>query len=128
MVDSWNQLGIRYTDNFFEQELTDIRPYEHLICQTPPFRLLLGITEYLFKNDELLNEAIKAAIYDKEIRADDCEFNSAAKGWAEFIALGSPDAYRARFQETANFFQDRVPHAKQISAKMIEMIAQKTHP
>ena len=40
MVDAWHQLGVN--------------PYKNLICQTPLFRLRLGIAEYLFRNQELL--------------------------------------------------------------------------
>ncbi|KAL2918870.1 prephenate dehydrogenase (NADP(+)) [Polyrhizophydium stewartii] len=105
-----------------------IKPYDHLICQTPPFRLLLGITEFLFRNEDMLDEAIQAALYDKSIRPDDCEFYTATKGWVECIGLGSPEAYRQRFEETARFFADRATQGKQVSAKMVELIAQKTHP
>ena len=48
MVDSWYQMKVN--------------PYEILICQTPPFRLRLGIAEYLFKNEALLEETIQAAM------------------------------------------------------------------
>ncbi|KAI8923448.1 hypothetical protein BC831DRAFT_498741 [Entophlyctis helioformis] len=113
MVDCWHQLKIK--------------PYDHLICQTPPFRLLLGITEYLFRNSDMLDEAIQAALYDKNIRPDDCEFYTAAKGWVECIGIGSPEAYRQRFESTAVFFQDRFPQARQVSAKMVELIAERTH-
>src|SRR5690606_13366661 len=30
----------------------NINPYDNLICQTPPFRLRLGIAEFLFKDEE----------------------------------------------------------------------------
>ncbi|WP_246230160.1 hypothetical protein [Mucilaginibacter humi] len=45
MVDAWYHLGVN--------------PYDNLICQTPPFRLRLGIAEYLFKDEELLEESIR---------------------------------------------------------------------
>jgi prephenate dehydrogenase (NADP+) len=48
MVDAWYHLGVN--------------PYDNLICQTPPFRLRLGIAEYLFKDDELLEESIETAL------------------------------------------------------------------
>jgi prephenate dehydrogenase (NADP+) len=72
MVDCWWKLGIV--------------PYDHMICSTPVgfsphptsrrpchvqradtaqlFRMWLGITEYLFRNDKLLEEAIETAIDD----------------------------------------------------------------
>ena len=102
-----------------------ICPYEHLICQTPPFRLLLGIAEYLFRNSEYLEEAINAALFAKEIRADDCEFYLAAKGWVECIELGSMEAYRKRFEGTADYFKDRTEQAKLVSSEMIKHIAKK---
>src|SRR5690606_20776121 len=47
MVDAWHFLKVN--------------PYENLIGQTPPFKLRLGIVEYLFKNDELLEDTIRTA-------------------------------------------------------------------
>ncbi|KAJ3129944.1 prephenate dehydrogenase (NADP(+)) [Nowakowskiella sp. JEL0407] len=108
MVDSWCQLGIN--------------PYDHLICQTPPFRLLLGITEYCFRKQDFLDEAIKAALYDKNIRPDDMEYYSATKGWVDCIELGSFETYQKRFEETAEFFKDRLPHATQTAASMIKVL------
>lgn len=101
IVDCWEKLGIR--------------PYDHLICQTPPFRLLLGIAEYLFRNEEFLEEAIHAALFVRDIRADDCEFYTSAKGWVECIELASMEAYQKRFESTSKFFRDRVPHASKVS-------------
>ncbi|KAJ3322619.1 prephenate dehydrogenase (NADP(+)) [Boothiomyces sp. JEL0866] len=102
IVDCWERLGIR--------------PYDHLICQTPPFRLLLGIAEYLFRNEEFLEEAIHAALFVRDIRADDCEFYTSAKGWVECIELASMEAYQKRFESTSKFFRDRVPHASKVKA------------
>ncbi|KAJ1565530.1 prephenate dehydrogenase (NADP(+)), partial [Nowakowskiella sp. JEL0078] len=53
-----------------------------------------GITEYCFRNPEFLESAIQAALYDKEIRADDMEYYSATRGWVHCIELGSFEAYR----------------------------------
>lgn len=111
IVDCWQQL--------------QIKPYEHLICQTPPFRLLLGIAEYLFRDEEFLEGAISAALFNKDIRADDCEFYTASKGWVECIELGSMEAYQRRFESTAAFFRDRAPTANKVSSQMIQMIASK---
>ncbi|KAJ3281629.1 prephenate dehydrogenase (NADP(+)) [Borealophlyctis nickersoniae] len=103
-----------------------IHPYDHLICQTPPFRLLLGITEYLFRTPELLDASIQAALYDRAIRADDCEFYTATRGWVECIELGSMEAYQKRFSDTQAFFKERSAVGSKVSAQMIESIAQKT--
>jgi prephenate dehydrogenase (NADP+) len=43
------------------------------------FRLWLGITEYLFRNPDLLEEVIQVAIEDDSFRADDLEFTFAAR-------------------------------------------------
>ena len=39
----------------------------------------LGVTEYLFRNEELLDEAINTAIEDNTFRSDDLEFTFAAR-------------------------------------------------
>lgn len=39
----------------------------------------LGITEYLFRNEQLLEECIDTAIEDNTFRADDLEFTFAAR-------------------------------------------------
>lgn len=43
------------------------------------FRVWLGVTEYLFRNEDLLDEAIKTAIEDNTFRSDDLEFTFAAR-------------------------------------------------
>ncbi|KAH2661290.1 prephenate dehydrogenase (NADP(+)) [Aspergillus fumigatus] len=65
IVDCWSKLGIV--------------PYDHMICSTPLFRLWLGVTEYLFRNPKLLDEALDTAIDDKTFRSDDLEFTFAAR-------------------------------------------------
>ncbi|TPX37670.1 hypothetical protein SmJEL517_g00579 [Synchytrium microbalum] len=108
MVDCWYTLKLN--------------PYHHLICQTPPFRLLLGITEYVVANPDLLTLAIETALYDKRIRGDDMQFYSATRGWAECIAVGSFDTYRHRFEETATFFGDRLKEAGAVSSRLIASV------
>lgn len=71
MVDCWWKLGIV--------------PYDHMICSTPLFRMWLGITEYLFRNDELLEECIETACEDNTFRADDLEFTFAARVSLQFL-------------------------------------------
>lgn len=81
IVDCWWKLGIV--------------PYDHMICSTPVslrwtgdgniinlkqlFRIWLGVTEYLFRNEDLLDEVIKTAIEDNTFRSDDLEFTFAAR-------------------------------------------------
>ncbi|KAF2764678.1 hypothetical protein EJ03DRAFT_301576 [Teratosphaeria nubilosa] len=75
MVDCWWKLGIV--------------PYDHMICSTPLFRLWLGITEYVFRTSEFLDECIDTAIADNTFRADDLEFTFGARDWSERVDLGN---------------------------------------
>ncbi|RZJ70786.1 MAG: prephenate dehydrogenase, partial [Flavobacterium sp.] len=100
-----------------------INPYKNLICQTPPFRLRLGIAEYLFKNEKLLEESIQAALYDKSIRCDDLEFHTAVHEWASIIGYGDLNGYKEHFEAAKTFFANRVDGAVQLSSKMIEKLA-----
>ena len=54
------------------------------------FRIWLGVTEYLFRNETLLNEVINTAIEDNTFRSDDLEFTFAARvgfSFLHFISL-----------------------------------------
>ena len=108
MVDAWYHLGVN--------------PYDNLICQTPPFRLRLGIAEYLFKNEELLEESIEAALYDKTIRGDDLEFHSAVREWAAIIGYGDMEGYKKHFNETQAFFKDRLAEGNKQSGELIRRL------
>ncbi|CAO3599563.1 unnamed protein product [Absidia cylindrospora] len=109
MVDCWYTLKLN--------------PYEHMVCQTPLFRLWMGITEYLFRSGPMLEDTIEAALHRKEIRPDDMEFVTCARGWAECVELGSMDGYEKRFASTAGFFQDRFAESNVLGNKMIAMIS-----
>ncbi|KAI7859074.1 hypothetical protein BDC45DRAFT_496806 [Circinella umbellata] len=109
MVDCWYTLRLN--------------PYEHMVCQTPLFRLWMGITEYLFRNPSMLEDCIQAALYRKEIRPDDMEFVTCARGWAESVSLGSMEGYQKRFTETAAYFEDRFSESTILGNKMISMIS-----
>lgn len=113
IVDCWHQL--------------QINPYEHMICQTPPFRLWLGITEYLFKDSEMLESSLNAALYQKDIRADDFEFVNATQLWSQTVQLNSMDGYRSRFEETATFFRASplMNTAKELSTRMMSTLSDK---
>jgi prephenate dehydrogenase (NADP+) len=108
MVDAWYHLGVN--------------PYDNLICQTPPFRLRLGIAEYLFKNEELLEESIETALYDKTIRGDDLEFHSAVREWSSIIGYGDMEGYKKHFNEVQSFFQGRLEEGKKQSAELIRRL------
>jgi prephenate dehydrogenase (NADP+) len=108
MVDAWHNL--------------QVNPYDNLICQTPPFRLRLGIAEYLFKNEALLEESIETALYDKSIRGDDLEFHSAVRDWSAIINYGDMDGYKLHFNQAQNFFKDRLDYGRQQSAELIKRL------
>lgn len=101
---------------------TGVNPYDNLICQTPPFRLRLGIAEYLFKNEELLEETIQAALYDKSIRKDDLQFHTAVHEWASIIGYGDMKGYKAHFEAAKTFFGDRLENARMLSTEMISKL------
>jgi prephenate dehydrogenase (NADP+) len=108
MVDAWYHLGVN--------------PYDNLIAQTPPFRLRLGIAEYLFKNEQLLEESIETALYDKTIRGDDLEFHSAVREWSSIIGYGDMEGYKKHFNEVQTFFSDRLDEGKKQSAELIRRL------
>jgi prephenate dehydrogenase (NADP+) len=97
MVDAWSELGIQ--------------PYSHLVCQTPPFRLRLGIAEYLFREPELLEESCTAALFDRDIRPDDAAFHAAVQDWARLIVEGDRAGYERKFEAAKAFFAARLPEA-----------------
>lgn len=103
--------------------LMQINPYDNLICQTPPFRLRLGIAEYLFKNEKLLEESIQAALYDKTIRCDDLEFHTAVHEWASIICYGDLNGYKEHFEAAKTFFTNRIEGAVQLSSEMIKRLS-----
>ncbi len=109
MVDSWARHGIN--------------PYENMICQTPVFRLRLGIAEYLFRNTELLEESIDAALHDKSIRGDDLEFHTAVREWSTIIVHGDRQGYARHFEETKAFFGDRLKEGMERSNELIRRLA-----
>ncbi|HEY2584072.1 MAG TPA: prephenate dehydrogenase [Mucilaginibacter sp.] len=108
MVDAWYHL--------------EVNPYDNLICQTPPFRLRLGIAEYLFKNEELLEESIETALYDKTIRGDDLEFHSAVREWSSIIGYGDMEGYKKHFNDVQSFFKARLEEGNKQSAELIRRL------
>lgn len=109
MVDAWHKLKVN--------------PYKNLICQTPLFRLWLGIAEYLFKNPELLSESIDAALFNKQIRGDDLKFNTAVNTWYSIIEHGDMRGYKQQFEDTQKFFKERIPEGIKRSGELIERLA-----
>jgi prephenate dehydrogenase (NADP+) len=109
MVDAWYHLGVN--------------PYHNLICETPPFRLRLGIAELLFQDEELLEESIETALYDKTIRGDDLEFHSAVREWSSIIEYRDMNGYKMHFNQAQLFFKDRLEHAIIQSTALINRLA-----
>ncbi|MBI3333941.1 prephenate dehydrogenase [Candidatus Pacearchaeota archaeon] len=109
MVDSWHQLGVN--------------PYQNMICQTPIFRLRLGIAEYLFKHPVLLKESIDAALFDKRLRGDDLEFHNAVRQWSSLISDRSMRRYEREFEAVKLFFKDRSDEGKLKSNLLIQRLA-----
>lgn len=112
IVDCWWRLGIK--------------PYDHMICSTPLFRLWLGVTEYLFCQPDLLDEALNTAIEDSTFRADDLEFTFAARGWSECVSFGDFASYQDRFERIQKYFAPRFPEATRVGNEMIKSILDKT--
>jgi prephenate dehydrogenase (NADP+) len=84
MVDAWYHLGVN--------------PYDNLICQTPPFRLRLGIAEYLFKNEELLEESIlKRPCTIKPSAATIWSFTRRVREWSAIIGYGDMEGIQKAF-------------------------------
>jgi len=110
MVDCWNCLGIN--------------PYDHMICETPIFRLFLGIAEYLFRNNDFLDEAIEAALTDRDIRADDLEYCLSASIWENIICHKDMDHYKMQFEEVSEFFKERLSEASKASSSLIAQISE----
>ncbi|GAB7323554.1 hypothetical protein MBLNU13_g07057t1 [Cladosporium sp. NU13] len=108
MVDCWWKLGIV--------------PYDHMICSTPLFRLWLGIAEYLYRNEDLLNESIDNAITDNTHVADDLEFTFAARDWSNRVSLGNMEGYRTKFENIQSYFSPRFAEATKVGNEMIRTI------
>jgi prephenate dehydrogenase (NADP+) len=109
MGDAWNQLKIN--------------PYDNMMCQTPPFKLRLGIVEYLFKNEELLEKTIKTALYDKSIRGDDLEFHTAVREWASLINYKDMEGYKSHFIQAKTFFEPLLEKGREQSAILINRLS-----
>ncbi|KAI0726674.1 Prephenate dehydrogenase [Fomitopsis betulina] len=109
MVDCWAALGIQ--------------PFVHLdLAATPLFRMLLGVSEYLFRSQARLDHAIHAALYDTTYRANDLEFVVAARGWSQCISFGSFELYKNRFMETCKFFEPRFEDATKLGSAMLQAL------
>ncbi|PKX98855.1 prephenate dehydrogenase (NADP(+)) [Aspergillus novofumigatus IBT 16806] len=113
IVDCWSKLGIV--------------PYDHMICSTPvTLPVVVGVTEYLFRNPKLLDEALDTAIDDKTFRSDDLEFTFAARAWSDCVSFGDFESYRDRFERIQQYFAPRFPDAVKLGNEMMKTILEKT--
>ena len=90
------------------------------------FRMWLGITESLFRNTALLEEAIDTAINDNTFRGDDLEFTFAARVWSQRVSLGHFDAYKEKVEGIKKYFGARFPEATKMGNEMIKAILEKS--
>ncbi len=110
MVLTWKNLGTN--------------PYKNLICQTPPFKLRVGMAEYLFLNKSLLRESIHTALYDLSIRKDDLAFHTAVQEWAHIVESGDLKGYEQHFEKTSRFLEPRLQEGRLKSNLLIERLQQ----
>ncbi|GAA5914342.1 hypothetical protein JCM8208_004443 [Rhodotorula glutinis] len=115
MVDCWHQLRIR--------------PFVHLaLAATPVFRFWIGVAEYLFRDEERLEAAVRAAGGEGgqgvAFSSDDAEFVIAARGWSDTVRYGSFDAYKQRFDETRKFFEPRFEESRIANRDMFNFLAE----
>ncbi|GAA6010793.1 hypothetical protein JCM10207_005845 [Rhodosporidiobolus poonsookiae] len=115
MVDCWHVLGIR--------------PFVHLaLAATPVFRFWIGVAEYLFRDPDRLEAAIRAGGGSlgngADFAADDCEFVIAARGWSDAVRYGSFEAYKKRFDETRKFFEPRFEESRIANRDMFAFLAE----
>lgn len=108
IVDSWYQLGIN--------------PYDHMICSTPLFRIFLGVSEYLFLHEKLLEQTITAALYDQSFRKDDLEFVIATREWSSIVSFENFELYKRKFNSIQEFFKPMFPEANVVGNEMIKTI------
>lgn len=99
-----------------------INPYSNIVCQTPPFKLRVGMAEYLFLNDDLLEESLNTALFDKSIRIDDLCFHTAVHEWANIVETGDKNSYEMHFKKTKKFLESRLNEGREISNKLIAEI------
>lgn len=101
----------------------NINPYKNLICQTPPFRLRVGMVEYLCSNNDLLAETIDSALTNLQIRADDLAFHTAVHEWSHIIEAGNERNYYHLFEKTKAYLAPDLEKGREISGKIISQLS-----
>jgi len=108
MVCTWADLGIN--------------PYKSLVCQTPPFRLRVGLAEYLFNNEDLLRESLDTALTDKSNYIDDLAYHTAVHEWTNILETGDKRAYEKQFMATSSFLGDRLQEGREKSTLLLNRL------
>lgn len=97
-------------------------PYKNLVCQTPPFRLRVGLAEYLFLNEDLLLESLRTAVSQKENFIDDLAYHTAVHEWTNILEIGDKKAYEKQFLATSSFLSDRLEEGRRNSTILLNKI------
>lgn len=100
----------------------NIDPYKNMVCQTPPFRLRVGLAEYLFHNDKLLEESLETAIEDKSNYIDDLAYHTAVFEWANILEIGDRSIYEKHFKATRDFLKDRLQEGREKSSVLLNRL------
>ena len=108
MVLTWARLGTN--------------PYKNVLCHTPPFKLRVGMAEYLFLDQDLFDKSIDAALTDMSIRIDDLAFHTAVQEWAHIVEIGDKKGYESHFERTRTFLKDRLEEGRKLSSLLIERL------
>ncbi|WP_367915158.1 prephenate dehydrogenase/arogenate dehydrogenase family protein [Leadbetterella sp. DM7] len=110
MVCTWADLGID--------------PYKNMVCQTPPFRLRVGLAEYLFYNEDLLRESLETALTDRSNYIDDLAYHTAVHEWTNILEIGDRRTYEKHFTATSRFLGDRLQEGRDKSTLLLNRLNQ----
>ncbi len=108
MADTWHSMGIN--------------PYEHMICQTPPFRMRLGLVERLFADNELLKLATKSSQLYPALLKHDRLFCDSVNSWANCIFNKDEKQYNHIFAQTQLFFTSHLDEGKERSSNLLKYV------
>lgn len=103
-----------------------IKPHENLVFGTPPFRLRIGVAEYLFNHEDLIEESLEAPFKNPKMISDDTYFNESVKKWSNVTVNKYMEGYKNLFNETKDFFKDMIPEGMKKSDQLIGRLAEAT--
>ncbi len=106
MADTWYTLGIN--------------PYEHMICQTPPFKLRLGLVEQVFRDNALLDTVAKTTMHNPIVLKHDKVFVDAVSSWVDVVSRQNLQEYDKLFLQTQIFFSSHLDEGKNKSSDLIK--------